>query len=644
MDDKNVRTQSFVDGIGYWNNCTKQYDKPIMACFDLVDNVFDAAPLFRGLLKIDVDVEDDKDDEDESRVPELELDKTNGFYMLNNCQNPANPMKDVLTCCDSDKVHARSQIGENGVGVKQGCATLSDISFAMSRNEQVYSLGILARSLQKKTGPDFPSFVFEFQRDIGMDLYEFLMSEIANVLIKNEDIASVMKEYGHGDVEKGTYRLAKNIIRMNEEEFSEEKYVFCICIHDLKHCENVVFLLNLKDELPKHYLHVPHNFQVWIGPSFRVKFNHWQSRLANLTRFVVKVPIDQEINGKTLKGTENDHRLNVYLGFDAIRIKSKKSSKTASLYFYSRKFGRHIKSEMDCRGTLLFSAGSSDYCQALTIIVDDKEGALPLMPNKQEFSFPNGKVWHSNMLTWVSAVTKVFWDYYFEKRCSKSKEILTKLVENCYEQATSKDSSSLQQNIHVNNALDELEVSTLFGLKWKYHSGNKKVQIVSKAAIKESLGADMNLLLEPTLGETLARSMGLFHDEDDGTNDTIISSVRRSRRSSKRDSKDGTMEEETDEQSHLSRTVASLISTNSVEPKEICTRRKKNRHRKEPDFDDNTSVIPHEKKLKELQMENDRLQQEIECLSDTLRLRDDEIRRLKMALTREKAKNSIVEL
>ncbi|GFH49029.1 predicted protein [Chaetoceros tenuissimus] len=67
MDDKNVRTQSFVDGIGYWNNCTKQYDKPIMACFDLVDNVFDAAPLFRGLLKIDVDVEDDKDDEDESR-------------------------------------------------------------------------------------------------------------------------------------------------------------------------------------------------------------------------------------------------------------------------------------------------------------------------------------------------------------------------------------------------------------------------------------------------------------------------------------------------------------------------------------------------------------------------------------------------
>ncbi|GFH49028.1 predicted protein [Chaetoceros tenuissimus] len=138
--------------------------------------------------------------------------------------------------------------------------------------------------------------------------------------------------------------------------------------------------------------------------------------------------------------------------------------------------------------------------------------------------------------------------------------------------------------------------------------------------------------------------MGLLHDEDDGTNDTIASSVRRTRRSSKRDSKDGAIGEETDEQSYFSRTVASLISTNSVEPKETCTSRKKKRHRKEPDDDDNTSVVPHKKKLNELQMENTQLHKEIKCLYDTLFLRDGEIHRLKMALTREKAKNSIVEL
>ena len=59
---------------------------------------------------------------------------------------------------------------------------------------------------------------------------------------------------------------------------------------------------------------------------------------------------------------------------------------------------------------MLLSADSSDYCQALTIIVDEKSGALPLMQNKEDFAFDDNeyeKVWERNILICISAVTKV---------------------------------------------------------------------------------------------------------------------------------------------------------------------------------------------------------------------------------------------
>ena len=44
---------------------------------------------------------------------------------------------------------------------------------------------------------------------------------------------------------------------------------------------------------------------------------------------------------------------------------------------------RLIKDYRDARGELLLSAGGTDFCQGLTIIVDDKHGMLPLNPTKQ---------------------------------------------------------------------------------------------------------------------------------------------------------------------------------------------------------------------------------------------------------------------
>ena len=274
---------SHIDGEGLWNSFTRSFSSPLMACFDLIDNVFDASPQFQGRLNIDVDVEEfDRDDDP------MKLDITNGFYILNNCQNPVKPMEDVLTVFNSDKRNARSQIGENGVGVKQGCATLSDISFVVSRNEQVYSLGVLAKTLQKPSGPYFPSFEFAFDKqfadaDESYTLYSFLKTELISIANLNKDIAEVFKEYGYSDEKKGIHRLITNMMRMNDEEWAEHKYTFCLLIHDLKHGDNTDFLLNVSSELSKHYLHVPHNFEVWFG-THRVKFNHWPNRYVFLIR------------------------------------------------------------------------------------------------------------------------------------------------------------------------------------------------------------------------------------------------------------------------------------------------------------------------------------------------------------------------
>ena len=44
---------------------------------------------------------------------------------------------------------------------------------------------------------------------------------------------------------------------------------------------------------------------------------------------------------------------------------------------------RLIKDYRDARGELLLSAGGTDFCQGLTIVVNDKHGMLPLNPTKQ---------------------------------------------------------------------------------------------------------------------------------------------------------------------------------------------------------------------------------------------------------------------
>ena len=118
--------------------------------------------------------------------------------------------------------------------------------------------------------------------------------------------------------------------------------------------------------------------------------------------------------------------MRLFLGFDRYRITDpdteaetgeRREKKNASLHFYSRQSGRLIKSEPDARHMLGLTTGSSTYGSALTIIIDDIGGNLPLSPTKQEISFGlenKGEVHEENLVAWVGAGEIALFIFLFE--------------------------------------------------------------------------------------------------------------------------------------------------------------------------------------------------------------------------------------
>ena len=77
-----------------------------------------------------------------------------GITIINNCISEPQPLRKCLEVYDSSKVDSGADhVGENGVGLKQACATLSDRSFVLvKRRSDICELGIIAESLQSTEG------------------------------------------------------------------------------------------------------------------------------------------------------------------------------------------------------------------------------------------------------------------------------------------------------------------------------------------------------------------------------------------------------------------------------------------------------------------------------------------------------------
>jgi hypothetical protein len=72
-------------------------------------------------------------------------------------------------------------------------------------------------------------------------------------------------------------------------------------------------------------------------------------------------------------------------------------------------------------------AGGTDFCQALTVIIDDSDGHLPLDPTKQGVAFghhANGHVHRQNLYSVINGVVK-FYYHYHKNKFDGSKATLT---------------------------------------------------------------------------------------------------------------------------------------------------------------------------------------------------------------------------
>jgi hypothetical protein len=155
-------------------------------------------------------------------------------------------------------------------------------------------------------------------------------------------------------------------------------------------------------KLPQLYIHL-HNIQVQVCGK-AIGMAYWEVRLADLTLFEVGIPQGPD-NDPKLKLTHADPpyrhpTVRFWLGFNVGR-----PSASAHIYYYSRQSGRLIKDLHDCRSMLNLTAGSTDFKQGLTIILDDWNSTLPLNPTKQDLSFAfqeHGETHKQNLNFWIS--------------------------------------------------------------------------------------------------------------------------------------------------------------------------------------------------------------------------------------------------
>ena len=446
------------NGAGMWKAWTNSFKTPLLALLDMFDNSIDASlNVFEHGRRRRPMISAQIDDYEQS-----------GLVLRNSCVQKIPTLRSVLTVYNSCKSSNSDSIGENGVGVKQAAASLSDLTFLITRNGDVLELGFLMASLQQENmsvvAPDY-TFV------VGVDL-EDQLQQLA------QDHPTVYGEafrvYGDGDVALGMDHLLRHFQELTTgQNWKPYNHVFCVLIPRLRHgagsqtigeaelldlTENdgdsykvrtTRMLTDLAEKLPSTYIHCQ-ELDVWIQKK-KIDFHYWEKRLVELTEFTIQVD-PKEIWHSSLhwrRGTdkypeaEGTDTMRVFCGFDPQRVSGKKSA-AASLYVHSRASGRLIKHVGDTRGDLGLVSGSTDMSQGLTILLDDYEGSLPLNTTKQDIAFGNetyGQVKSDNLYAWVAGVVHFYWNMQMD--LFEKKSAISTAVADCAE--------ALLDDEHVNH-------------------------------------------------------------------------------------------------------------------------------------------------------------------------------------------------
>jgi len=394
---------SHINGEGLWASWTRNFISPELALLDLFDNAIDATlhPQFNGRIEV-------------YRDPPLNSrGRADGICLKNNCFRAIPELSTVLTVFGSEK--RCDQIGENGVGVKQACAALSDLSIIITMNEgNRFSIGFLFKEFQTSDGCLIPSFTLKSDN---------VVEEITQIARENVQFNMSMKHYGGGDFHSGLERLLAHLEDMSNQE---EERAFLVVLHRIIHRGHgggvKAIIESLVTLLPKTYLHIPDGFEVIID-SKTLCFKYWEQRLSEIHKFTLKIDPNHSFTmAQDWHYPNHGHFVCLYLGFDPFRACIENDNK-ASLLIYSRKSGRLVKEIEDARGQLGLSSGGTDFAQGLTVILDDLHGNLPLTPTKQDIAFGQeacGKIHEKNLMSWIGAFSHLYYQHFLEVYGSKA--------------------------------------------------------------------------------------------------------------------------------------------------------------------------------------------------------------------------------
>jgi hypothetical protein len=467
-----------IDGANLWDSWTRNFATPLLAVWDIIDNALDAAHPVTGRLHVSSSSDED-------------------LIIANTCHQPVAPLSVILKAYKSNKSQ-NNTIGENGVGLKQGCATLSDLTFVLTRNKYQYGVGLLCRALQNDQGLLLPSYEFEC-RDQNWKQAIFLA--LRHLVDSHADLQRALGLYGQGEtpserIQKGFRKLVGHMCDLRDGTWGDSAYVFKLVIHDLKHgkaCaeskererlvdthkrQNLLsFLHQIRTQLPQQYLHVRESFECIVDGK-PVFFSYWQRRLADLTHFSVVVNPHFKLNVARVRTIldgipgDDEYLLNVYVGFDPTRCSEEKAQKEANLHIYSRRAGRLIRSYQDCRGLLKLTSGGTDFCQALTILVDDAVGALPLNPTKQDFAFgeqAHGETHSENIFCILAGIAKTYYMYHLREGSSGRKKTLTERVVSVKDDIIADE--DYDDSVEHVKCFSDCDFTTFQNIEWKLVGG-----------------------------------------------------------------------------------------------------------------------------------------------------------------------------
>lgn len=524
---------STTSGSGLWDLWTRNFKSTFDALLDLIDNSLDAA--------LPQDQEDSESDT-KGRVKiyrDVYKSDTTGLCIRNNSIDEIVPLDQSLGhLFHSEKAHSGSKfIGENGVGLKQAAASLSDLTFVLVKNgsNKELSLGIIARALQSGDGCFLPVFQFNGIDDLEKKMMEqFTKSKYISV-------ARCIAEYGKTNADEGPSlqigieRLCSHFDQICNK-FDDKPYVFEVVL-DKIHDRNATEIYGAKDkkatvakiietlqhEIPRRYLHIDHESLAFSVGKKELKFRYWQDRLVEFTK--IEIPVRSQTPWHKDFGADlpDQYYLRIFLGFDRYRICEpdvepetgiKISNKMCSLYTYSRPCGRLIKQERDCRNTLRLNNGGTDYCQALTVIIDDVDGHLPVNPTKQDVVFSNqsrgGETHKRNLEEVVRAVVLFYYKHHVKKFGGK-KNILTSKISHFFDSElpdevkcvakcdlvsfSSLIISSLPSNTHV-TLIITCKLQTTYGVFFNQTKTNL-IRVDKPEDVEEVVGEDTFFRLLP---------------------------------------------------------------------------------------------------------------------------------------------------